>query len=212
MGFPGAPTPDTMKSAILHINFFVFVICLFCCCTTTTYTTAYYRKNSVTVNSIYAQYNKLYFEKPFSVEFKDKTFNYISLEIIKDTIRYIYTFRLNEKKLADTLDKYGFQTALIVNMINDMRSIKCTWINKMDFYVNRRKEYMIYMSVREKTLDSWLKPEKYYTIAFFNQPQQFDNRGRVKATSRSLQPMKINNAIYWRITDRICYAITENFR
>jgi hypothetical protein len=93
-----------------------------------------------------------------------------------------------------------------------MRSIKCTWINKMDFYVHRQKESMIYLSVREKRLDSWLKPEKYYTIAFFSQPQQFDPRGRVKATSRSMLPMRINNAIYWRITDRICYAITENFR
>lgn len=172
----------------------------------------YYRKNSETVNSIYAQYNKLYFENPFSVEFKDKTYNYISLEIIKDTIRYIYTFRLDEHKLRDTLDKYKFNTAAVVNLIQDMRSIRCTWVNKMDFYVRRRKEYMIYLSIREKKLDSWFKPEKYYTIAFFNEPQQFDEKGRVKATTRSTQPMKINNAVYRRITDKICYAITENFR
>ncbi len=176
------------------------------------FTATYYRKNSETVNSIHAQYQKLYAEKPFSVEFKDKTFNYISLEIIKDTIRYIYKFRLDESYLADTLKKYEFNTPGMFSLLNDMRSIKCTWINKMDFYVNRKKESMIYLSVREKRLDSWMKPEKYYTIAFFNQPQQFDERGRVKATARSAQPMKINNAIYWKITDRICYAITEHFR
>lgn len=176
------------------------------------FTANYYRKNSTTVNSIYTQYNTLYFEKPFSIEFRDKSFNYISLEIIKDTIRYIYTFRMDEDRLADTLDKYEFITGDMLNLIEDMRSIRCTWINKMDFYVNRQKEYLIYIAVREKKLDSWLKPEKYYTIAFFSQAQQFDNQGRLKATARSAKPMRINNAIYRRITDRICFAITENFR
>lgn len=178
----------------------------------TQYTTAYYRKNSATVNSIHNQYRNLYAEKPFSVEFQDKSFNFISLEIILDTIRYIYRFRLDESNLADTLNRYKFNTAGIVGLLEDMRSIQCTWINKMDFYVNRQKEFMIYLSVREKKLDSWLKPEKYYTIAFFNQPQQFDKRGRLIATSRSINPMKINNAVYRKITDKIGYAITENFR
>jgi hypothetical protein len=188
-----------------------FYILLISSCTPR-YTANYYRKNSATVNSIYNQYQQLYAAKPFSVEFRDKSYNFISLEIIKDTIRYIYKFHLDEPLLADTLDKYGFDKAGVLSLIHDMRSIKCTWINKMDFYVHRQKESMIYLSVREKRLDSWLKPEKYYTIAFFSQPQQFDPRGRVKATSRSMLPMRINNAIYWRITDRICYAITENFR
>ena len=177
-----------------------------------TYTTTYYAKNKETVHAIHDSYQKLYSERPFSVEFRDKTFNFISFEIIKDTIRYIYKFRLDEPYLADTLDKYGYNKAGIVSMLHDMRSIKCTWINKMDFYVNRQRESMIYLSVRERKLDSWMKPEKYYTIAFFNQPQQFDIKGRVKATAKATQPMKINNAIYWKITDRICYAITENFR
>ena len=176
------------------------------------FSASYYRKNSETVNSIHAQYRQLYDERPFFLEYKDKCFNYISLEIIKDTIRYIYKFRLDENKLADTLDKYQFNTAAIVGLLEDMRTIRCTWINKMDFYVNRQKESMIYLSVREKKLDSWFKPEKYYTIAFFSQPQQFDTRGRLKATARATQPMKINNAIYWKITDRICYAISEHFR
>ncbi len=200
-----------MKPNILHITLGLTLLVMVSSCASS-FTGKYYREHSATVNSIYEQYNKLYFEKPFSLEFKDKTFNNISVEIIKDTIRYIYNFRLDETNLRDTLDKYEFNTAAIVNLLHDMQTIRCTWINKMDFYVNRRKEYMIYLSVREKQLDSWLKPEKYYTIAFFNQPQQFDERGRLKATARSTQPMKINNAIYRRITNRICYAITENFR
>lgn len=200
-----------MKIRPNHIIIYFLFLWLFSSCATHV-TGKYYREHSTTVNSIYQQYNKLYFEKPFSLEFKDKTFNYISVEIIKDTIRYIYTFRLDESDLRDTLDKYQFNTSAIVNLLNDMRAIRCTWINKMDFYVNRQKEYMIYLSVREKKLDSWFNPEKYYTIAFFNQPQQFDEKGRLKATSRSTQPMKINNAVYRRITSRVCYAITENFR
>ena len=178
----------------------------------TKFTANYYRKNMATVNSIHARYRQLNAERPFSVEFIDKTFNRISLEIIKDTIRYIYKFNLDESNLADTLEKYQFNKAGVALLLNDMRSIRCTWINRMDFYVNRRKEYMIYLSVREKQLDSWLKPEKYYTIAFFNESQHFDRRGRVVETPNAPLPMKINNAIYWRITDKICYAITENFR
>jgi hypothetical protein len=195
-------------------NYIIFITTLLLAGTSCNpkFSASYYKKNSTTVNSIHSQYQKLYAERPFSVEYKDKSFNYISLEIIKDTIRYIYKFNMGESNLVDTLDKYKFNSKAVTGLLEDMRSIQCTWINKMDFYVNRKKESMIYMSVREKKLDSWFKPEKYYTIAFFSQPQQFDQRGRVKATSSATQPMKINNATYWRITDRICYAITEHFR
>jgi hypothetical protein len=171
-----------------------------------------YRKDRTTFNSIYNQYKKLSADRPFSVEYKDRNFNQISLEIIKDTIRYIYKFRLDEKNLADTLDKYQFNTAEVVSMIQDMRTVHCTWINKMDYYVDRARKSIIYMSVREKRLDSWLKAEKYYTIAFFEDRQYYDNRGRLVEKPGDSTPMRINYALYRRITDHVCYAITENFR
>lgn len=171
-----------------------------------------YRKNTATFNSIHARYKKLNAEQPFSVEFKDKAFNQISLEIIKDTIRYIYKFRLDEKNLADTLDKYKFNTPEVILLIDDMRSVHCTWINKMDYFINRKRHSIIYLSVREKALDSWLKAEQYYTIAFFEEKQYFDSKGRLVAKPGDKIPMRINYALYRKITDNICYAITENFR
>lgn len=171
-----------------------------------------YRKNTASFNSLHAQYKKLNAERPFSVEFKDKSFKQISLEIIKDTIRYIYKFRLDEKNLADTLNKYKFNTAGVINLLADMRTVKCTWINKMEYYVDREKQAIIYLSVRDRKFDSWLKAEKYYTIAFFEDKQYFDSRGRLIEKPGDVNPMRINYALYRRITDRICYAITENFR
>ena len=196
---------------------FLYIACLVVVCVTMiscadNYTSSYYRKNSNTINSIHAQYKKLYPLNPFTIEFKDKTFNYISFEILRDTIRYIYKFRLDETDLADTLFKYGYDAKAIVALIDEMRTVRCTWINKMDFYVNRQKEYMIYLSVRQKRFAPVLKAEKYYIISFFNEKQYFDRKRRLVEKPGDTEPMKINYAIYRRITDNICFAVTENFR
>ena len=200
----------SMNRPAVHIIAAVLILLIAGC--SPKFTESLYKKNRATVDAIHEQYSRLNTQQPFSIEFNDKSYNFISLEIIKDTIRYIYPFRLDEPYLADTLNKYHYDTKAIYKLMADMKSIHCTWINRMNFYVNRKKETMIYMSVRQRKLDSWFMPEKYYTIAFFNQPQHFDAKGRITEAEGSEKVMKINSATYYRITDRICYAITEHFR
>jgi hypothetical protein len=164
------------------------------------------------LHSIRDRYRAVYAKKPFSIEFKDNKFRYIAYEILSDTMRYIYNFDLEQRSLADTLDKYHYDTKEIIGIIADMRSIRCTWISKLDYFENRDLKSLVFISVRHNKLKSLTKGEKYYALAFFNERQYFDPQGRLTDRSEKKRMREINGQVFRRITDRICYAITGNFR
>ncbi len=172
----------------------------------------YYKKNFATLSKIKQQYQTLYEQKAFSIEFKDKKFEQLSFEIRQDTIRYIYNFWLKQHDLADTLEKYGYDAKRIISLVADMQEVKCTWINKLDFYVDRKRQSLINISIRDIKFDSRFKAEKYYTLAYFTQAQHFNEKGLLVAHAGDKKIMKINYATYYRITDSVAFAITENFR
>lgn len=182
------------------------------CSTTNNFTTRYYAENKDMLNSVRERFQEYYKQKPFHIEFKDKNFRHISYEILTDTTRLIYNFDLDEPNLADSLDKYGYNTARIVELIADMRRIRCTWISKLDYYENREKKSMVFISVRHNQLESLLNGEKYYALAFFNERQSFDARGRLTDKSEKKRMREINGQVFHKINDRVCYAITGNFR
>jgi hypothetical protein len=195
----------------------IFIGCLLlyglsACSPTQHFTAKYYEENKTMLGSIRDRFRALYANKPFSIEFKDKDFRHISYEILNDTMRYIYNFDLEEPNLADTLDKYRYNTKEIIGLIADMRTIRCTWISKLDYYENREKKNLVFVSVRHNQLQSFAKGEKYYAIAFFNERQYFDQRGRLTDKSEKKRMREINGQVFRKITDRICYAITGNFR
>ena len=66
----------------------------------------YYYENEKTLIDIEQSYKAIYQQRRFSVEFTDRSFSYISLEIKTDSIKYIYEFEINEPRLQDTLTKY----------------------------------------------------------------------------------------------------------
>jgi hypothetical protein len=182
------------------------------CSPTQHFTARYYQENKDMLTTIRDRFRTCYDNKPFSIEFKDKDFRYISYEILSDTMRYIYNFDLEEPFLADTLDKYKYDTKEIISLIADMRAIRCTWISKLDYYENREKKNLVFVSVRHNQLQSFAKGEKYYALIFFNERQYFDERGRLTDKSEKKRMREINGQVFRRITDRICYAITGNFR
>src|SRR6185369_4963709 len=98
---------------------------------------SWYPQNEKKLASVEEQYHSLYPKRPFSIEFKNKTFDHLALEIASDTLRHIYSFYLNEPFLADTLAAYQFDTNAVILLLNNMQSSKCTWINMLDYYDKR---------------------------------------------------------------------------
>jgi hypothetical protein len=169
-------------------------------------------ENRTMIDSIRDRFAASYSKKPFSIEFKDKIFRHISYEILSDTLRHIYNFDLENTDFADTLDKYHYNSAEIISLIADMRLIKCTWISRLSYFDDRTPKSLIFISVRHNKLKSFFNGEKYYALAFFNERQTFDEKGRLTDKFEKKRTREINGVIFRRITDRICFAITGNFR
>lgn len=177
------------------------------------FTTRYYNENRLKLDSLRNKFNTAYTKKPFHIEFKDRNFRHISYEILSDTFRYIYNFDLEESDLADTLEKYHYQAGEIISLIADMQTLRCTWISNLEYYENQQKKSLVFVSVRHSQLESFMKGEKYYALAFFNERQLFDLQGRLTDKSEKKKRYReINGQVFHRITDRVCYAITGNFR
>jgi hypothetical protein len=164
------------------------------------------------LQSIQQRYKTQYDEHPFSIEIKDKSFKTVGLEIITDTIRYIYSFEIQDPSLQDTLTKYGFNAAVINSLIGDMQKIHCTWLTNLDYYESLQKKYLVFLSIRHRKLESVFRKDKYFTLAFFNTPQPFDNRGRMLDRKDRKQLRKINGAILFRLDPKTGYALTSHFR
>ena len=188
-------------------------MCIFCSCISRkTFSTNYYNKNEKTISTIEASFKNCYKQTRFSVGFNDYSFNYISLEIKTDSIKYIYEFEIHEARLQDSLRKYQMPAATITDLIMKMRSIKCTWINQVDYYVNDQKKSLVYISIHPTRFHFPFTSEKYFVLTYYSQPQYFDSEGNLLASRRVRKLRKVNGDIFHRINDKVCYTISESFR
>ncbi len=176
------------------------------------FTENYYQDNQSTLQSIRTRYKTLYEKTPFSLELKDARLNRIGIEIYTDSIKYIYTFRTDEPYLLDTLYKYNYDVKAISELINDMQKAHCTWITNLDYYEKRKKKFMVFVSVRDKQLNAFLRPEKYFTLAFFDETQVSDEKGRLMDNEFPQQERKINSSTFRKINDKVFYALSKQFR
>jgi hypothetical protein len=172
----------------------------------------YYQEHKGTVDSIERRYEKLNPVKPFSLAFTDKKFDLVAIEMISDTLTRIYEFNINERKLRDTLLKYNYDTTGIYYLIRKMKESKVTWINSFDYYVNDQPQQLIILSIKPKTIRYIFSPPKYIALTYFRTPQYFDEKGRLLDGRRTKEVRKIKGQVFYRITDRICYTITEKYR
>lgn len=182
------------------------------CASSRLFSKRYYLEHRKVLTVIEQSYKNLYAKKAFSVGFTDRSFKTQSVEIITDTLKYIYEFDGTETGMQDTLVKYGLPVQPIIQLINDMRSIKCIWINNLDYYENNRKKQLVFMSFRPVAVRLPFTSEKYYILSFYNQPQFFDSEGRLLANRRQRKLRKVNGEIFHRINDQVCYTISGSFR
>lgn len=200
-----------MPSIRLYHLFLLIILVQAASCTSLNITN-YYRKNQSALDSIEAVYRKAYLKKPFSIEFTDRPFNRLSLELVTDTLTYIYEYTVGDPRLQDTLIRYGYDTAPINNLITDMRAMECTWIDNLDYYTEERKHSLIYISLWPRVFNSPFANKKYYILTYFQQPQYFDSDGRLLVGRRLRRIRRINADVFRRINDKVAYTISDRFR
>jgi hypothetical protein len=196
-----------MNRLLRHIP----ILLLFSSCTTLNITN-YYRRHRSTLDGIEETYRQARDVKPFSIEFTDRSFTRVSLELITDTLTYIYEFSVGEPRLTDTLIKYGYDPAPIGRTIQTMRSVRCAWIDNLDYYTENVRHSLVYISLWPRPLSTPFSNKQYYILAYFQQPQYFDSQGRLLAGRRGRRIRKINAEIFHRINDKVCYTISDRFR
>jgi len=176
------------------------------------FTQNYYAENEATLQSIRDRFKQLYDKTPFALELHDKKLTRIGIEIHTDSIRYIYDFKTSEPYLIDTLHKYQFDVDQMNELLRDMQKANCTWITNLDYYEKGQKKFLVFISVRDQKLSGFLKPEKYFTLAFFDQPQLYDERGRLLDAEDLKKNRLINGEVFRKINSTVSYALTGKFR
>ena len=164
------------------------------------------------LEEIEQSYKKLHAQKPFTLAFTDKEFRTVSLEIITDSMSYIYGLAVHGQPLNDTLRKYHFNVDGVNRLIDRMVGIRCTWVDNFDYYVDERKRSVIMVSIKPVGAQPILSYKKYYILTFFSQPQNFDAKGRLLDRRRLSRLRKINGEVFMRVTDKVCYSISGQFR
>lgn len=182
------------------------------CCSPRNISTRYYFQNEATLDTIEESYKRINAETPFNVGFSDRRFSTISLEILTDTLSYVYEFRMNEPRLADTLRRFNIDAPAVTEIIRQMQSIRCAWINESDYYVDEKKHSLILMSIKPVALKRPFSYAKYYVLTYFPQPQYFDSEGRLLQKRKLNELRKINGEIFRRINNKVCYTISGRFR
>ena len=181
-------------------------------CSTRIISNNYYQEQKGTVDSIESHYEKLNAVKPFALAFTDKDLDIVSIEMISDTLTRIFEFGVNEERLKDSLLKYGYNVNDVYYLINKMQQTKITWINSVDYYVNDQPQQLIYLSIKPVTIRYLFSPPKYIALGYFRTAQSFDEKGRLLDNRRTKRVRKIKGQVFYRITDRICYTITDKYR
>jgi len=204
-----------MKQSLNRTQLILILICssgIFLSCSPKNVSSRYYYENEKALDRIEETYKSLYPKGPFTVGFTDKDYKIVSLEIIKDTISYIYEFNIDEPRLIDTLVAYKLNADKITALIREMNSIRCTWINQADYYVDEKKQSLIYMSIKPVALQRPLSSTKYYILTYFEQPQYYDKEGNLldKRTVRRLR--KFKGDTYKRINSKVAYSVSGTFR
>ncbi|MDO6434995.1 hypothetical protein Q4E93_30555 [Flavitalea sp. BT771] len=200
-----------MRNKPTHILLYAAFALLACACKTMNIS-RYYRYHQSVLDSIELVYKQSYKNKPFSIEFTDRAFDRVSLELTTDTLTYIYEFWVGEDRMKDTLRKYGFDIQVVNNLITNMRSVDCTWINNLDYYTDERKHSLVYVTLWPRAFNFPFVNKKYYILTYFPQPQYFDSDGNLLMGRKLRRIRKINAEVFRRINDKVCYTLSARFR
>ena len=196
-----------------HIILFLLAIRLLSSCAVSNkFPATYYSENENDIVAMEAVYSRIATARPISIGFTDKEFRHVLVEMKTDTVRYVYEFNIADPSLFDSLHHYGYDTAATLQLMRYMKKTQCTWINTLDYYTSGRKRLLTFMSIRHKSLSVPFSAEKYFILTFYKQPQYYDENGILLDRRNLRRARKVNNEIFKRINDRVCYTISAKFR
>lgn len=201
----------TMKQLLAFISLVLFL----CGCTISKlYPENYYAKHKELLHQTESTYKKASGKKSFALGFTSLDFSSISIELKTDTVRYIYDFLVDDQSMNDTLQKLGYDVAAIQTIIANMKTVKSTWINTLDYYVDGNPQSLSFLSIPVKQFSFFplLQKRKYYVYTFYNQPQSYDSLGRLLDKKHTRRLRKVNGQHFYRINDRVSYTISGKFR
>ncbi len=210
MASPYLPILNMNRIAITIL--YIVLAGLLASCSSKNISTRYYYENEKALDSIEASFEAIYKTNPFSLGFTSRDLKTVSVTIFTDTLNYIYEFSVGETRLADTLEKYRLPSKSIVSLIQQMQSIRCTWISNYNYYIDDTKNSLVFISIKPVALKRPFKTAKYYILTYFEQPQYFDNNGQLLDRRKLRRLRKINGEIFNRINDKVCYTVSERFR
>ena len=184
------------------------------CTVSKIYPIQFYEQHKGVLHETERLYKQVTLNKSLAVAFNDLEFTNITLELKTDTVRYIYDFTFGEQRINDSLHKFGYDTSRVASIIKNMRVLRSTWINTLEYQVSGRNERLVFISapVKQFSLFPLLQKRKYYLFHFYSQPQYYDEQGRLLQKKQLRQLREINNETFRRINDKVCYTISDKFR
>jgi hypothetical protein len=203
-----------MMSKQLFISLVAASLVLASCTISRVYPKDYYEQHKTVLHQTEDLYKQATQRQSLAIAFTDLDFTDITLELKTDTIRYIYDFTTGEPRMNDSLYKFGYDSSLVNTIIKNMQALRSTWINTLGYYVDGKERRLIFISapVKQFSFFPLLQKRKYYLFHFYSQPQYYDEQGRLLDRRRLRQLRKVNNEIFWRINDKVCYTISGKFR
>jgi hypothetical protein len=201
-----------MMSKLPPVISFVLLTVFIVSCSPKNISTKYYYQNEKVLDSIEESYKAINKINPLSIGFTSRDFNTVSVTMFTDTLNYIYEFTVGESRLADTLTNYHLPVKPVIALISRMQSIRCTWINTYDYYIDEKRHSLVFMSIKPVALKAPFSYAKYYILTYFQQPQYFDAEGRLLERRKLRRLRKINGDIFKRINDKVCYTVSARFR
>lgn len=202
-----------MKLSLQHIMYLgLLIVIMSSCSVSRSFPINYYKQHEKDIVGIEAVYSHIAQPRLLSLGFTNRQFSQVLIEMKTDSIRYIYEFNLNEPAMYDSLFKYGYDTTATAYLLQYMKKANCTWVNKLDYYVAGQKRLLTFMSIRNRSLRAPFSPEKYFILTFYNQPQYYDENGVLLDRRNLRRQRKINNEIFYRINEKVCYTISAKFR
>jgi len=198
MGLVIVPKKRTEKLTIW--KYFFIILLLSSCGINKNVPVKYYTDNRQTLDSIQQLFLKISVPQKFSIGFIDNRFNCISIELITDSLKYLYNFNTGESRITDTLTRFHIDGTGLLNLMRLMKSIECIWISNIDYYESEKKNTLTSFSIKPKRSKSFFLANRYYILLYFPVIQNY-KKNRLLGNNKI---MKINA--------RVAYTISAAFR
>jgi hypothetical protein len=156
----------------------------------------YYRENQSALDSLRILYDDLYQHQPFSAGFTDKSYQYFVMEVITDSLRYIYNTEKNRPQVVDIISKFQYDPKKIRRFGELMKQTKCLWLSKASFYANEKREVITYLSFKSAATDRPFVENKYYILIFIDHPITSEG---IRQRIADGKLVKIDDLVYFMI-------------